>query len=72
MTNLSTLLTEDVIEAAARAALEQDAGYMGSAPNAPQWTWDNVWDENRDYWRRKARAALSAALPMIVEMLQKQ
>jgi hypothetical protein len=62
-TDLSTLLTEDVIEAAARAM--QECGQSHGV-------WENIALMTRNYWRRRARAALSAALPMIVERLQKQ
>jgi hypothetical protein len=57
MTDLSTLLTEDVIEAAARAVSEFEYGHGRVS----------LWED----YENLARAALSAALPMIVEKMGK-
>jgi hypothetical protein len=48
-------ITEEMIEAAAKAICVNDSGL----------TWAELYDADKDTYRRTARAALAAALPMM-------
>lgn len=53
--------SEEVVERAASAMAESDNARQGTGSDAPFWTWEKRDEHNKEYWRIKARRALSAA-----------